>query len=96
MERLEYKRLDMNEIVEKTKSFGKRMVGKIIEETNPKYMDDEDWILVKESMELFEECLESTKDYQEIINYQTKLLEQTYLDMQEMKRQLDTLIEEKA
>lgn len=85
---IKYKRLETGMLVDKIKSFSKKMFGRLMQDTDPRHLDAEDWKIIQESTKLYEECLEFTGEYQTVINYQTELLEHLVNEMNDMKEEL--------
>ena len=91
MKEVKYLRLHLSEITEKVKKYGDKMFGRIMQEVDPEYIEAEDWELLRQTSIMYKEALDMTGKYEEVINYQTELLEGLTFEMREMKRQLEEI-----
>lgn len=91
MKEVKYLRLHLQEITDKVKKYGDKLFGRIMQDIDPEYIEAEDWELFRQTSIMYKEALDITGKYEEVINYQTELLEGLTFEMREMKRQLEEI-----
>ena len=88
---LEYKRLDSNSLALKAKRLYDRAFGRIMEDVDLEYVETRDLELLAEASKTMAECVKFTEGYDELVNYQTKVIEEMYRGLVEITSRMDNI-----
>lgn len=93
MAEIRYMRLNCTGLIQKTKDLTGRLFGRLMEESDLECMEMRDLELLKDSMALFNESLREAEKCQEVMNYQTELIECAVRELKELRQKVEKMEE---